>query len=111
MSSTSLGNPREGERDSGMIPEPRSASRNDFRKLNGVGQHNGSSLPRKGGSALPARRLSVRKIKEVLQLKFEVGLGLRAIRPQLLDWARHRTRVPAESRSCRDHVAAWGGLG
>jgi transposase len=28
---------------------------------------------------LPARRLSVRKIKEVLRLKFEVGLGLRQI--------------------------------
>jgi transposase len=29
--------------------------------------------------SLPARRLSVRKIKEVLRLKFEVGLGLRQI--------------------------------
>jgi transposase len=28
---------------------------------------------------LPARRLSVRKIKEVLRLRFELGLGLRAI--------------------------------
>jgi hypothetical protein len=37
------------------------------------------SLPSKGRISLPARRLSVRKIKEVLRLKFEVGLGLRAI--------------------------------
>ena len=28
---------------------------------------------------MPARRLSVRKIKEVLRLRFELGLGLRAI--------------------------------
>src|SRR5215469_8073134 len=33
----------------------------------------------KGRVSLPARRLSVRKIKEVLRLKFEVGLGLRQI--------------------------------
>ena len=38
-----------------------------------------SSLPSKGRISLPARGLSVRKIKEVLRLKFEVGLGLRAI--------------------------------
>src|ERR1700685_3538476 len=37
------------------------------------------SLPRKGRVSLPARRLSVRKIKEVLRLKFGVGLGLRHI--------------------------------
>src|SRR5215467_1584501 len=37
------------------------------------------SLPSKGRISLPARRLSMRKIKEVLRLKFEVGLGLRAI--------------------------------
>ena len=37
------------------------------------------SLPSKGRISLPARRLSVRKIKEVLRLKFDVGLGLRAI--------------------------------
>src|ERR1700734_1797826 len=37
------------------------------------------SLPRKGRISLPARRLSVRKIKEVLRLKFSLGLGLRAI--------------------------------
>jgi len=37
------------------------------------------SLPSKGRVSLPARRLSVRKIKEVLRLKFEVGLGLRQI--------------------------------
>jgi hypothetical protein len=36
------------------------------------------SLPKKE-DCLPARRLSVRKIKEVLRLKFEVGLGLRLI--------------------------------
>jgi hypothetical protein len=37
------------------------------------------SLPLEGRISLPARRLSVRKIKEVLRLKFEVGLGLRQI--------------------------------
>src|SRR5215472_9410936 len=37
------------------------------------------SLPSKGRISLPARRLSVRKIKEVLRLKYEVGLGLRQI--------------------------------
>src|ERR1041385_829027 len=37
------------------------------------------SLPSKGRISLPARRLSVRKIKEVLRLKFDVGLGLRQI--------------------------------
>src|ERR1700744_2136743 len=37
------------------------------------------SLPSKGRISLPARRLSVRKIREVLRLKFEVGLGLRQI--------------------------------
>src|ERR1700730_10575313 len=37
------------------------------------------SLPSKGRISLPARRLSVRKIKEVLRLKLEVGLGLRQI--------------------------------
>ena len=35
-----------------------------------------SSSPWKGRISLPARRLSLRKIKEVLRLKFEVGLGL-----------------------------------
>jgi hypothetical protein len=38
-----------------------------------------SSSPSKGRISLPARRLSVRKIKEVLRLRFELGLGLRAI--------------------------------
>ncbi len=38
------------------------------------------SLPPKGRISLPARRLSVRKIKEVLRLKFDVGLGLRTNR-------------------------------
>src|SRR5436190_17576738 len=37
------------------------------------------SLPPTGRISLPARRLSVRKIKEVLRLRFEVGLGLRQI--------------------------------
>jgi hypothetical protein len=37
------------------------------------------SLPSKGRISLPARRLSVGKIKEVLRLKFDVGLGLRQI--------------------------------
>jgi hypothetical protein len=37
------------------------------------------SLPKKGRVALPARRLSVRKTKEVLRLRFEVGLGLQQI--------------------------------
>src|SRR5215510_372757 len=39
----------------------------------------GRASPSKGRISLPARRLSVRKIKEVLRLKFEVGLGLRQI--------------------------------
>jgi hypothetical protein len=38
-----------------------------------------SSLPKKGKSLASSRRLSVHKIKEVLRLRFEVGLGLRAI--------------------------------
>src|SRR5712691_9849898 len=38
-----------------------------------------AASPRKGRISLPARRLSVRKIKEVLRSKFEVGLGLRKI--------------------------------
>jgi transposase len=37
------------------------------------------SLPKEREDRLPARRLSVRKIKEVLRLKFDVGLGLRQI--------------------------------
>jgi len=37
------------------------------------------SLPSKGRIGLPARRLFVRKIKEVLRLKFDVGLRLRQI--------------------------------
>jgi len=32
-------------------------------------------------------------------------------RPKLLDWPRHRPRVPAAGRSCQDHVAAWTGVG
>src|SRR3989449_6951512 len=38
-----------------------------------------AASPRKGRISLPARRLSVRKIKEGLRLKFEVGLGMRKI--------------------------------
>jgi hypothetical protein len=38
-----------------------------------------SSLPKEREDRLPARRLSVRKTKEVLRLRFEVGLGLRQI--------------------------------
>ena len=45
-------------------------SRNDFHRLSGAGQHNGKKPPPKGRISLPARRLSVRKIKEVLRLKF-----------------------------------------
>src|ERR1035438_5768597 len=37
------------------------------------------SLPPKGRITLPGRRLSMRKTKEVLRLRFEVGLGLRQI--------------------------------
>src|ERR1035438_247181 len=37
------------------------------------------SLPPKGRITLPGRRLSRRKTKEVLRLRFEVGLGLRQI--------------------------------
>jgi len=32
----------------------------------------------------------VRKIKEALRLKFEVGLGLRQIARRLFDWPRHQ---------------------
>jgi hypothetical protein len=53
--------------------------RNDFHRLNGAGQQNGRHLPSKGRISLSARRLFVRKIKEVLRLKFDVGLGLRQI--------------------------------
>jgi hypothetical protein len=60
--------------------------------------------------SLRARRLSVRKIKEILRLKFEVGLGLRqiartcAIGPGI-------ARVFTAGRSCQDHMAAWTRVG
>src|SRR4029078_3658562 len=70
---------------SGMKPNSSGRSRNcvrlrrnDFHRLVvALDNTMASSLPSKGRISLPARRLSVRKIKEVLRLKFEVGLGLR----------------------------------
>src|SRR6201996_5542944 len=54
--------------------------RNDFhRQIVALDNTMAGILPSKGRISLPARRLSVRKIKEVLRLKFEVGLGLRQI--------------------------------
>src|SRR4051812_27621477 len=38
-----------------------------------------ANLPEKGGIKLPARRLSMRRIKEVLRLRYELGLGQRQI--------------------------------
>src|SRR6478752_5429473 len=72
--------------DSGMKPNSLGRSRNrvrlrriNFHRANGAGQHNGRQPPQEREDLLPARRLSVRKTKEVLRLRFEVGLGLRAI--------------------------------
>ena len=80
--------------DSGMkpnsfrpTPEPRSACRNSFHKQTALDNTMAGSLPKKGRISLPARRLSVRKIKEVLRLKFSVGLGLRQVaRSSRLGW-------------------------
>jgi len=54
--------------------------RNDFhrRRERWTTQWQAAS-PSKGGISLPVGRLSVPKIKEVLRLKFDVGLGLRQI--------------------------------
>ena len=47
------------------------------------------NLPLKGRISLPAKRLSVRKIKEVLRLKFHVGPWAAADRSKLLNWPGH----------------------
>src|SRR5436190_15842268 len=45
--------------------------------ISGAGQHHRQGILPSGGIRLPARRLSMRKIKEVLRLKHELGLGQR----------------------------------
>jgi hypothetical protein len=60
---------------------------------------------------LPARSCPCVRLKKFIRLKFSVGLGPAADRPQLLDWAGNRPRISATGRSCRCQVAAWGKLG
>src|SRR5580704_6920491 len=69
------------------------------------------SLPPKGRISLPARRLSVRKIKEVLRLKFDVGLGLRQIARSCSIGLGTVHEYLQRVEAARSHVAAWGGLG
>src|SRR5262249_48599529 len=96
--------------------------RNDFHKLTALDNTMAGSLPSKGRISLPARRLSVRKIKEVLRLKFEVGLGLRQIArscsiglgtaPEYLqraEAAKIRWRVGPEWDDDRLEAALFGG--
>src|ERR1051326_2931748 len=66
----------------GPIPEPHSASRDLISTGHGAGQHNGTQPPQEREDRLPARRLSVRKTKEVLRLRFEVGLTCRDLSRQ-----------------------------
>src|ERR1700722_20245339 len=86
--------PGQGERDSGMkvntdsglkpntfcpTPEWRSpSSRNRFLAIGAGHNHRQEILPSRENH-LPARRLSLRKIKEVLRLKYELRLGHRQI--------------------------------
>jgi len=63
----------------GPVPEQRSASPDDFhRHVVALDNTMASSLPSKERISLPARRLSVRKIKEVLRLH-SLGLAQRQI--------------------------------
>jgi hypothetical protein len=47
----------------------------------------------------------MRKTKEVLRLRFELGLGQREIAPQLRDWAGYGPRVFGAGSGGRDRLA------
>jgi hypothetical protein len=53
----------------------------------------------------------VRKIKEVLRLKFEVGLGLRQIARSCAIGLGTAHEYFTAGRSCQDHMAAWTRVG
>jgi hypothetical protein len=48
-------------------------------------------LPLEKENQFASQEIVRAQFKEVLRLKFSVGLGFAADRPQLLDWPRHRT--------------------
>ena len=52
----------------------------------------------------------MRKIKEVLRLKFDVRLGLRQIARSCSIGLARPTSI-CSGQSCQDHVAAWTGVG
>ena len=54
-------------------------ARNDFHRHSGAGHHHRHNEPSKGGCRVPARRLSMRKLREVLRLRFELKLGYQQI--------------------------------
>lgn len=51
----------------------------NFHKATALDNTMASNLPKKGRVSCQPRRLSVRKIKEFLRLRFDVGLGLQQI--------------------------------
>ena len=53
----------------------------------------------------------MRKLREVLRLRFELKLGYQQMRAKLLDWGEHGSQVPEARRSGGHHLAAAGGLG
>jgi DNA-directed RNA polymerase specialized sigma subunit len=57
-------------------------ARNDFHRWGDAGHHRRQAVLRRqlrGENSVPTRRLSMRKIKEVLRLHFELGMGQRKI--------------------------------
>src|SRR5438045_9335962 len=54
-------------------------ARNDFHRAGGAGHHNRHNEPFQGRIRVPARRLSMRKLREVLRLRFELKLGYQQI--------------------------------
>ena len=57
------------------------------RRCSDAGQSPGIETPSMKEDRLPARRKSMRKVKEVLRLRFELGVGAAPDRTQLRDGA------------------------
>ena len=80
-----------------------------FPQTNDAGYDNGSKPPPGREVGMPARRLSMRKLAEVLRLRFELKLSYEQI-AQLLDRAELGPQVSDTSPSSGHRLAAAGRL-
>src|ERR1039457_5572754 len=119
-----LGNPVEGERrfrwEGEQFLSPSGMAfgleRNVFHRrtaggCSDAGQSPGIETPSMKEDRVPARRKSMRKVKEVLRLRFELGLGAAPDRTQLRNGAGHGPRVSGTGGGSRDRLAVAGRLG